>query len=79
MVAAIDWRLFALFLEAKRIVAGLTQWQLSRQAHVAPAIVWQALACRPLDAIAFSKLCAWQNEAPAIFQRRRGEHGQATE
>jgi hypothetical protein len=70
MAARIDWRLFALFLEAKRIVRGITPWQLSRQAHVAPAIVWQAIGGRRLDAVAFTKLCAWQNEAPEIFHAR---------
>jgi hypothetical protein len=70
--ARIDWRLFALFLEVKRIVRGLTYWQLSRQARVSPAIVRQAMTARPLDAIAFGKLCAWQGEVPEIFHAREG-------
>lgn len=70
MAARIDWHVFALFLEVKRIIRGITPWQLSRQAHVTPAIVWQAIARRPLDEVAFLKLCAWQNEAPEIFHAR---------
>ena len=68
--ACIDWRVFALFLEVKRIVRGLTYFQLSRQARVSPAIVRQAMTGRPLDVIAFARLCAWQGEVPEIFQRR---------
>lgn len=70
MPERVDWRIFALFLEVKRIVRGLTPYRLAREAHVPPGVVWRVLAGRPLDEAAFLKLCAWQREDPEIFARR---------
>ena len=70
MTDRIDRHIFGLFLEAKRIVWGLSRAAVAREADVPIEAIRAAVDKRAISRDAFAKLCAWQGEDPAIFHVR---------
>lgn len=69
MSGRVDRHLFGLFLEAKRIVRGLTRPQLAFEADVPAEAVRRAVDKQALTPTEFRRLCRWQGEDPSIFKR----------
>ncbi len=71
----IDFELFALFLEARRVARAKTRLRVAREAGVEPDAVHRAARGRNPGAEQFFALCDWIGEAPAIFFKKAGRHG----
>ncbi|TIP37950.1 MAG: hypothetical protein E5X76_18025 [Mesorhizobium sp.] len=73
----VDFTLFALFLEARRIHRGKSPTRVAREADVEVDAVFRAARGRDPGADEFLALCAWIGEEPALFFRKEVRHGQA--
>lgn len=73
--AAIDFDVFGLFLEARRIHRRKTVSKVAREADVEPDAVRRAARGRNPGASEFFALAAWIGEDPAVFRRRAAAHG----
>lgn len=73
--ARIDFQVFALFLEARRIHRGKTRLSVAREAEIEPDAVTRAASGRNPGTEEFAALCDWIGEAPELFLRREAEHG----
>lgn len=65
--AAIDFELFALFLEARRIHRHRTVMDIAREAEIAPDEVNRATRGRNPGERAFFALSDWMGEPPGVF------------
>jgi len=74
-IAAVDFDVFALFLEARRIHRGRTPRRLAREAGVELDAVIRAARGRNPGADEFLALAAWVGEDPSIFLKREHRHG----
>ncbi|RWM98971.1 MAG: hypothetical protein EOR86_04935 [Mesorhizobium sp.] len=75
--ARVDFTLFALFLEARRIHRGKSPTRVAREADVEVDAVFRAARGRDPGANQFLALCAWIGEEPALFFKKEPRHGQA--
>lgn len=66
----IDFDLFALFLQARRVHRGKTECRAAREAEVEIDALRRAERGRNPGGHAFFRLCAWMGEDPASFIRR---------
>ncbi|BCM19232.1 hypothetical protein MJ8_30050 [Mesorhizobium sp. J8] len=73
----VDFTLFALFLEARRIHRGKSPSRVAREADVEVDAVFRAARGRDPGADEFLALCAWIGEEPALFLKKEVRHGQA--
>ncbi|WFP74520.1 hypothetical protein [Mesorhizobium sp. WSM4906] len=73
----VDFTLFALFLEARRIHRGKSPTRVAREADVEVEAVFRAARGRDPGADEFLALCAWIGEEPALFIKKEVRHGQA--
>ncbi|RUU94149.1 hypothetical protein EOA79_31635 [Mesorhizobium sp. M1A.F.Ca.IN.020.03.2.1] len=74
---AVDFTLFALFLEARRIHRGKSPTRVAREADVEVDAVYRAARGRDPGADEFLALCAWIGEEPSLFLKKEARHGQA--
>lgn len=74
---SVDFTLFALFLEARRIHRGKSPTRVAREAEVEVDAVFRAARGRDPGADEFLALCAWIGEEPALFFKKEARHGQA--
>jgi hypothetical protein len=70
--AAIDFDVFGLFLEARRVHRGKTPGGVAREAGVALDSVFRAARGRNPGEAAFFALADWIGEEPALFSRHAG-------
>ncbi|MDG4854567.1 MULTISPECIES: hypothetical protein [unclassified Mesorhizobium] len=75
--APVDFTLFALFLEARRIHRGKSPRRVAREADVEVDAVFRAARGRDPGTEEFLALCAWIGEEPALFFKKEARHGQA--
>jgi hypothetical protein len=73
--ALIDFEVFALFLEARRIARAKTDFKVAREAGVELDAVHRAARARNPGAFQFFALCDWIGEDPATFLKRTARHG----
>lgn len=72
----IDFQIFALFLEARRVARRKTQEQVARKSGVELDAVQRAANGRNPGAYQFFALCDWIGEEPALFLKREvARHG----
>lgn len=71
----IDFQVFALFLEARRVARRKTQAQVARKSGVELDAVQRAASGRNPGAYQFFALCDWIGEEPALFLKREVRHG----
>jgi len=69
----IDFDIFALFLEARRIHRGKTVNRVAREAEIDADAVRRAIAKRNPGAFEFFALCHWIGEEPTFFLKRPGK------
>ncbi|AZO58996.1 hypothetical protein EJ078_06530 [Mesorhizobium sp. M1A.F.Ca.IN.022.06.1.1] len=72
-----DFTLFALFLEARRIHRRKSPTRVAREADVEVDAVFRAARGRDPGADEFLALCAWIGEEPSLFLKKEARHGQA--
>lgn len=75
--APVDFTLFALFLEARRIHRGKSPTRVAKEADVEVDAVFRAARGRDPGSDEFLALCAWIGEEPALFLKKEVRHGQA--
>lgn len=68
--ARVDFQIFALFLEARRIHRRKTVRRVAREADVLPDEVKMASRGRNPGADAFVALCGWIGERPELFLKK---------
>lgn len=73
--ALIDFQVFAMFLEARRIARAKTELRVAREANVQLDDVRRAARGRNPGAYQFFALCDWIGEEPTIFLKKAGRHG----
>ncbi len=73
--ALIDFEVFALFLEARRVARDKTVVRVAREAGVELDAVQRAARARNPGAYQFFALCDWIGEEPALFLKKAGRHG----
>lgn len=73
--ALIDFEVFALFLEARRVSRDKTVLRVAREAGVELDAVQRAARARNPGAYQFFALCDWIGEEPSIFLKKAGRHG----
>jgi|GEM_PF-3767216 len=71
----VDFEVFALFLEARRVHRGKTPGRVAREAEVALDAVFRAARGRNPGAFEFFALCDWIGEEPALFLKKEIRHG----
>lgn len=71
----VDFEVFALFLEARRVHRGKTPRRVAREAEVALEAVFRAARGRNPGAFEFFALCDWIGEEPALFLKKEIRHG----
>ncbi|TGQ22654.1 MAG: hypothetical protein E5V67_30530 [Mesorhizobium sp.] len=76
-IAPVDFTLFALFLEARRIHRGKSPTRVAKEADVEVDAVFRAARGRDPGLDEFLALCAWIGEEPALFLKKEVRHGQA--
>ncbi|RUV97980.1 hypothetical protein EOA75_02005 [Mesorhizobium sp. M1A.F.Ca.IN.022.07.1.1] len=74
---SVDFTLFALFLEARRIHRGKSPTRVAQEAEVEVDAVFRAARGRDPGEDEFLALCAWIGEEPALFLKKEARHGQA--
>ena len=67
--AAVDFQLFALFLDARRVHRRKTLLRVAREAEVPVETVQRAIRARNPGEDEFFALCAWIGEPPQKFIR----------
>lgn len=72
--ALVDFDVFALFLEARRVHRRKTPARVAREAGVALDAVFRAARGRNPGADAFFALADWIGEEPALFLKRELRH-----
>lgn len=70
--ALIDFQVFALFLEARRIARAKTDLRVAREAGVELDAVQRAARARNPGAYQFFALCDWIGEEPSLFLKKPG-------
>lgn len=73
--ALVDFDVFALFLEARRIHRGKTPGRVAREAGVDLDAVFRASRGRNPGADEFFALAGWIGEEPEFFLRREAQNG----
>lgn len=71
----VDFDVFALFLEARRLHRSKTVNRVAREAKVEPDAVLRAARGRNPGSYEFFALCDWIGEQPATFLKREPRHG----
>ncbi len=70
--ASVDFQLFALFLEARRLHRRKTVLRVAREAQVPVDTVQRAIRARNPGEDEFFALCTWIGEPPAKFLKPEG-------
>ncbi|MER9625028.1 hypothetical protein NKI98_26925 [Mesorhizobium sp. M0222] len=70
----VDFTLFALFLEARRIHRGKSAARVAREADVEIDAVIRAARGRDPGPDQFLALCAWIGEEPSLFHKKEARH-----
>lgn len=71
----VDFDVFAIFLEARRIHRRKTVNRVAKEAEVEPEAVLRAARGRNPGAFEFFALCNWIGEEPAIFLKKELRNG----
>ncbi|MBZ9852819.1 hypothetical protein LB566_03350 [Mesorhizobium sp. CA13] len=71
----VDFDVFAIFLEARRIHRGKSAKRVAREAAVELDAVLRAARGRNPGSREFFALCDWIGEAPAVFLKKELRHG----
>ncbi|MBZ9822321.1 helix-turn-helix domain-containing protein [Mesorhizobium sp. CA4] len=71
----VDFDVFAIFLEARRIHRGKTVTRVAKEADVEPDAVKRAARGRNPGSYEFFALCDWIGEHPATFLKKELRHG----
>ncbi|MCA0027361.1 MULTISPECIES: hypothetical protein [unclassified Mesorhizobium] len=71
----VDFDVFAIFLEARRVHRGKTSRRVAKEAEVELDAVLRAARGRNPGSHAFFALCDWIGEEPAIFLKKELRHG----
>ncbi|MER8427801.1 hypothetical protein [Mesorhizobium sp. M1403] len=71
----VDFDVFAMFLEARRVHRGKTQRRVAKEAEVELDAVLRAARGRYPGSYEFFALCDWIGEEPALFLKREYRHG----
>jgi DNA-binding phage protein len=71
----VDFDVFAIFLEARRIHRRKTVNRVAREAEVEREAVLRAARGRNPGSYTFFALCDWIGEEPAIFLKKELRHG----
>ncbi|MER8591468.1 hypothetical protein NKH33_07675 [Mesorhizobium sp. M1182] len=71
----VDFDVFAMFLEARRVHRRKTQRRVAKEAEVELDAVLRAARGRNPGSYEFFALCDWIGEEPALFLKKEFRHG----
>ncbi|TPK15189.1 hypothetical protein FJ872_19530 [Mesorhizobium sp. B2-5-9] len=71
----VDFEVFAMFLEARRIHRGKTPLRVAREAEITLEAVFRASRGRNPGGFEFFALCEWIGEEPRLFLKKELRHG----
>lgn len=74
-VSLVDFDVFAMFLEARRVHRRKKPRQVAREAEIELDAVLRAARGRNPGSFEFFALCDWIGEEPALFLKREFRHG----